>query len=134
MCELLVRIYRPEFPLPEYPRDRMTSVFNNRIMSTNLFPMVTEDKNKLNKLLKKNDSINHTDITLLCRSNIMSLIDLVSPKLVVLLGNTLKPYLKSDIEEQGISCVCIDRTRGWHSKKRIDKKASEIHKLLFSSN
>ena len=134
MCELLVRIYRPEFPRSEYPRDKMTSVFNNRIMSTNLFPMVTEDKNKLKNLLKKYDSRNHTDITLLCKSNVMSLIDLVSPKLVVLLGNTLKPYLKSDIEEQGISCVCIDRTRGWHSKKKINKKAAEIQELLFSPN
>lgn len=134
MCELLVRIYRPDFPCSEYPRDKMTSVFNNRIMTSNLFPMVTEDKNKLNKLLKKYKSIEHNDIAQLCKSNTMKLIDLVSPKLIVLLGKALEPYLKSDLDMKGICSVCIDRTRGWHSKESIGKKASEIHKLLFSPN
>lgn len=130
LCELLVRIYRPYFP--EYSREMLTGVFQQRIMSTNLFPMVTIDKSKLDKLLKKYKDVsnNHTDITTLCISNFAKLIDLVSPKLVVLLGKTLEMKLKSVIEEKGIHYVCVDRTRGWHSKKRIADKASEIRNLL----
>lgn len=130
MCELLVRIYRPDFPRSEFPRDKMTSVFNNRIMTTNLFPLVTEDKNKLNKLLKKYKSIKHMDIAQLCKSNTIKLIELVSPKLIVLMGKVLEQYLKSDLEKRGIRSVCIDRTRGWHSQKRITAKALEIRELL----
>ncbi len=132
LCELLVRIYRPYFPLPEYPRERLNDVFQQRIMSTNLFPMVTIDKSKLDILLQKYKDVsnNHTDVTTLCISNFAKLIDLVSPKLVVLLGKTLESKLKLVIEGKGIHYVCIDRTWGWNSKIRIADKASEIRSLL----
>lgn len=128
MCELLVRIYRPDYP--NLTREEMTSIFNDCIMCTNLFPMVTKDKKRLDMLINRYSSHNHKDITMLCRSNIMRLIDLVSPKIVVLLGKTLEPNLKPSLLQKGIHYTIVDRTRGWHSKERITEKAKEIRELL----
>lgn len=128
MCELLVRIYRPDYP--DLSREDMTTVFNQRVMTTNLYPMVTKDQAKLDKLIRRYCEKTDAMLTMVCRKHLFDLIKLVSPKVVVLLGKRIGDYLKPYLLKNEVCFYCIDRTRGWHGKKNIALRAEEIRKLL----
>ena len=131
MCELLVRIFRYEFPT--ISRKELTDVFEQRVMVTNLYPMATFDVNKLNHLINLYDKENGANIRHICHGQIQSLIALVKPKLVVLLGDTVTHELYDDLRSCHLPFYGICRKRGWHNKENIRFMADEIHLHLISN-
>ena len=129
ICELLVRVYRPFYPT--ISREKMTSIFNERVMATNLYPMATEDKAKLDKLIREYTSVHQdTDIKGLCNSHFFNLIELVSPKIIIVLGKTMVGELVPRLEEKGLCHFIIDRTWGWHGKHNISRVSETIRNKL----
>ena len=128
MCELLVRIYRHEYSYPNVSRKELTDVFEKNVMATNLFPMSTFNIGGLNRLIKSYEKNNHIDITKVCRKHIADLIQLVNPHCVVLLGKTIEDDLSFALHDKPF--YCINRNRGWHSKKNIKKMADDIYEMM----
>ena len=131
ICELLVRVYRNfnEYAF-SYPRKELTSVFESKVMATNVYTMVTSEASELRHLMKdyhKNTGIN---IKQLCKKRLKELIKLTQPKVVVLLGKTVEKdivYIMNDLQQP---YICISRQRGWHGKENICKAADKIYSII----
>ena len=128
MCELLVRIYRHEYPAGNYPRRDLTEIFEQKVMATNLYPMATQGLRELNRLINNYKKQNGKDIRELCRLRLIKLIELVEPRCIVFLGDTVQKELSGF--DSPIPSYCISRKRGWHSKGNIKAIADEIYKLI----
>lgn len=129
ICELLVMIYKSDYST--ISRKEMTSIFNERVMATNLYPMATENKAKLDKLMRKYTLAHQeNDIKGLCNAHFFNLVELVSPKIVIILGKTMIGELVPELREKGICYFIIDRTRGWHGKNNISRMSETIRNKL----
>lgn len=136
ICELLVRIYRHYEAFQSVERKELSNVFQQRIMATNLYPIVTENKAQLDKLLKQYDKETKIDLKQLCINRISELIRIVRPKCIVLLGRTVERDIKQHIldftrnEGRDMPIFIINRKRGWHSRKNISKASDIIYRMI----
>ena len=128
MCELLVRIYRHEYPANSYPRKALTDIFEQRIMATNLYPMATQDLGGLNRLIETYKKQNGMDIREICHTRLSKLIELVKPHCIVFLGDTVRNELSAC--KLQIPSYCISRKYRWHSKDNIKTIAEDIYKQI----
>ena len=130
MCELLVRIYRHEYPYPSFSRKDLTTIFEKKVMVTNLYPLSTFDIRGLNNLIQQYSNKTHLDVRDICCSHTTRLIELVKPNCVVLLGDTIQEELSSVLHNLRLPYYCINRNYGWHSKENIRSMADDIYKLM----
>lgn len=130
MCELLVRIYRHENPYPATSRKELSGIFENKVMVTNLYPMATFDIRCLNNLIGSYKDKTRIDIRKICCNHIARLIELVNPRSVVLLGDTISSELSNALCDLNTPYYCINRNYGWHSKDNLKTMADEIYKLM----
>ncbi len=130
MCELLVKIFRHEFP--SVMRKELTDVFERRVMDANLFPMSTHDMRRLHTLIREYDKANGSDIRATCHRHVLDLVKTVHPHCIVFLGSTVYKELSTDLRRTGIPLYCINRGAGWHGKKNIMRMANEIYELIHN--
>ena len=130
MCELLVRIYRNEYPYPSVSRQELSELFEKKVMVTNLYPMSTFDIRGLYRLIKQYRSKKQISISEICCNHITKLIELVSPRCIVLLGATIDKELSGTLNVSHLPYYCINRDFGWHSKDNIKSMANDIYKLM----
>lgn len=130
MCELLVRIYRNDYPYPSVSRQKLTSIFEKKIMVTNLYPMATFDIRGLYNIIRLYRSKNHINVSEICCNHITKLIELVSPRCIVLLGAAIDKELSSVLKNLHLLYYCINRDFGWHGKDNIKSMATDIYKLI----
>ena len=125
MCELLVRIYRREYP--NESRENLTSIFEQRVMATNLYPMSTFDIKALHRLLDSYHKTTGVDLKKICSNRIAELIKMVKPHCIVLLGDSIKDEFANEYSD-----YCISRKHGWHGKENIRNLANDIYQLMNS--
>lgn len=130
MCELLVRIYRHDFP--NTTRKELTDIFESRIMDTNLFPMSTFTTRELDRLISNYAKANNINIKTICLKQTVDLVKLVKPRSIVLLGNTVYDVISKELDNLKIPYYCINRKVGWHAKENILKMANDIYKMINS--
>ena len=128
MCELLVRIYRHEYLAHKYPRKVLTDIFEQKVMATNIYPMSTQDLRGLNRLIDTYKKQSGKDIREICHTRLTKLMELVKPRCIVFLGDTVRNELS--VCKLQIPSYCISRKFGWHSKDNIKAMADEIYKLI----
>ncbi|MBQ9677512.1 MAG: hypothetical protein IJV44_05175 [Prevotella sp.] len=133
MCELLVRIYRHEFPATTTTRQELTEIIEKRVMDTNLFPMSTQNIQGLNSIIRKHDKENHSGVRDICHKHIRDLVKLTKPRCVVLLGAAVYHELSNDLKEMAIPFYCVNRQLGWHSEQNIKRMADDIYDLIHKS-
>jgi hypothetical protein len=125
MCELLVKIYRREYP--NESRENLTNIFEQRVMATNLYPMSTFDTNALHRLLDSYYKTTGVDLKKLCSDRVVELIKMVKPHCVILLGDSIKDEFAKEYSD-----YCISRKHGWHGKENIRNLANDIYHLMNS--
>lgn len=136
ISELLVRIYRHFKTFSSMSRKDLTNVFQQRIMATNVYPISTENKTQLYKLLKQYEKETKVDLKQLCINRINKLIRMVRPKCIVLLGKAVESDIKQTLVnmtkswDYDIPIYTINRKRGWHSKENISKTAEKIYSMI----
>lgn len=126
MCELLVRIYRHDYP--DMSREKLSDLFEQKVIATNLYPMATQDASKLYRMIKLYDKTNHVIVRKICHTRFHRLLDLTNPHVIVLLGDTVTHELYDELKGQHL-VLPISRKRGWHDKGNILNLAEEINNL-----
>lgn len=130
MCELLVKIYRHDYP--NISRKKLTDIFESKVMDTNLFPMSTFSTLELSRLISDYKREKHINIKEVCHRHTMDLIRLVRPHSLVLLGSAVHNVISEEVDSLNIPYYCINRAVGWHAKNNILKIANEIHEMIIN--
>lgn len=134
ICELLVRIYRhfDEYKYP-FPRKELTTVFESKVMATNVYTIATSKNTELRRLMRDYCKNTGVDIKQLCQQRLRQIVKLTQPKVVVLLGNTVENdigFILKDIQQPHF---CLSRKVGWHGKNNIRKAADKIHSFIANA-
>ena len=92
--------------------------------------MATIDIRGLYNIIQQYRSKKHIDVSEICCNHITKLIELVSPRCIVLLGTTIDEKLSGALKNLHLPYYCINRDFGWHGKNNIKSMANDIYKLM----